>query len=398
MSDLKIKPNMSYFKCLGSFVLLFLFVSFFSVSSLFAASDQNEVSTQDGSKEIITVHLFEDRWCPVCQDAEKFIRSVIDDHPNFELEVYDITDKEKVEEIANNAGVEDYRIMAPMIFIENDLLQFNHFGERQEEILLNIFKGKSYDEEDDRYTFPVPLVNREISVKGWSLPALTVVLGSFDGFNVCSLGSLILILSLVMVFDSRKKILIYGGLFILSTVLVYGSLVFIWGKVFETLLGHLAIFRYIVGFAAAAGAIYFFKEFWRFYRYGPTCQSSDSALAKRAIMKIKENFKDPTSGALTLAGSVVMFAVVITVVELPCSIGVPVAFTGILVERGVSLTAYTGYILLYLLMYMLDEVVVFLGAVFTKRIWFANSKMVTWVTLFGALVLTYLSLYYLIGF
>ncbi len=351
----------------------------------------------ESKEEITTIYFFDDRLCPVCQDAKEFISSIIDDYPNFEFQIQSITDTSSIREVANQAGVEDYRIMSPMIFIGNRLLQFNNFGPAQEEVIVRTLEGESVDLDGDRYTFAVPFTQREITVDGWSLPVVTIVLGSLDGFNVCSLGALILILSLVMALNSRKLIFLYGGLFILTAVIIYGILVFVWGQLFEAFLGHLAIFRYIVGIAAGAGAIYFFKEFWRFYRFGPTCQTSESALAQKATSRILKVFKDPTSKPVALVGSIVFFAAVITIVELPCSIGVPIAFTGIVIERGVSLGAYTGYILLYLFFYMLIEMIIFTGAVVSKKLWFANSKMVTWVTFAGALVLAYLSLYYLIG-
>ncbi|MGM0482767.1 MAG: hypothetical protein ACQEP6_02800 [Patescibacteria group bacterium] len=382
-----------------AFFLIFVSVFFIGPFSVQAETDNGQVENTDKeiseSKEKKTVYFFDDRFCPVCQDAGEFVESVIDDYPQLELKKESITNTELVEEVASGAGIEDYRMMAPMIFINDQLLQFNSFGSRQEEMIRDAFEGERVEE--DIYTYPLPFTDREITVRGWSLPAITVVLGSLDGFNVCSLGALILILSLVMVLDSRKWIFIYGGIFLLTAVTIYGVLVFVWGQVFEVLLGHLPAFQYVVGIAAGAGAIYFFKEFWRFYRFGPTCESSDSALAKRATNRLQKVFNDPSGKPAALVGGIVFFATVITIVELPCSIGVPIAFTGILIEKGVSLGAYTGYILLYLFFYMLMELIIFTGAVMTKQIWFAGSRMITWVTFVGALVLTYLSLHYLIG-
>ena len=344
-----------------------------------------------------TIYFFDDRFCSVCQEAKSFLISVLDDYDNFEIEIISITETARIQEVATKAGIEEYRIMSPMIFIGNKLFQFNYFGQSQEEILISVLEGLDYTSDEDRYTFGIPFTQKEIVVKDWSLPFLTVVLGTLDGFNICSLGALILILTLVMTLNSRKLIFIYGGLFIFTAVLIYGTLVFVWGQLFNALVGHLLIFRYIVGLAAFAGAIYFFKEFWRFYRYGPTCQSSESALAQKATSKILTVFKDPNRKPIMLASAIVAFATIITIVELPCSIGVPIAFTGILVEKGLSLGAYTGYILLYLFFYMLIEMIVFSGAVMSKKLWFANSKMVTWVTFAGALVLIYISFYYFFG-
>jgi hypothetical protein len=66
-----------------------------------------------------------------------------------------------------------------------------------------------------------------------------------------------------------------------------------------------------------------------------------------------------------------------------------------LVEEGVSLLEHILYISIYLLFYMLIEIIIFTGAVLTKKIWIANSRAITWVTLAGALILFYLAFYYL---
>ena len=208
---------------------------------------------------------------------------------------------------------------------------------------------------------------------------------------------LILILSIVLVFKSRKKIFFYGGLFIFTTVVVYGVLVFMWGQLFRALIGHSEMLSYIVGVAAFFGGVYFFKEFYRFFRYGPTCESSSNKFAIKATKKVQAVFADSRKGTLALATSIMFFAAIITIVELPCSVGIPIAFTGVLTEAGVSLTVFVSYVLLYLFFYMLIEIIIFSGAVFTRKIWIANSKAITWITLLGSLALFYLAYYYILG-
>ncbi len=369
------------------FKILFLGVILFSVFSGTAFAEREVV------EERLTIHFFDDRLCPICRDAKEFLESIKEDYPQVELKIYPISDTEKLEEIAKEHGVEDYRIMAPTIFINDNFFQFRDFTSRQEDTLIKAIEGEIVEE--DCCIINIPFLNIEIDISNWSLPFITIILGSIDGFNVCSIGALILVLSIVMVLDSKKKIFFYGGLFILTAVIVYGILVFIWGRLFALLVGQLEILRIIVGMAALGGGIYFFKEFWRFFKYGPTCNSSKSKLARIATEKLKKSFEEPGKKAYLLAGSIIFFAAVITIVELPCSVGIPVAFAGILVEQGVSLGAYISYILFYLFFYMLIEMIVFTGAVLTKKIWFANSKVITWITFTGALVLFYLAYYYL---
>jgi len=371
---------------------IFFIVSFL-VIGLFLSSSFAQAENFD-SEETVVIHFFDDRLCPVCRDAKNFIQSIEQDYPQVDLRIYPISDTGKLHEIAREYGVEDYGIMAPSIFIGENFFQFINFTSRHEEMIIRAIEGEIVEE--DCCVIKIPFLNIEIDIRGWSLPLVTVILGSLDGFNICSIGALILILSIVLIFESKKKIFFAGGLFILTTAIIYGILVFTWGRLFEALVGQLEILRIIVGLAALGGGVYFFKEFWRFFRYGPTCQASGSALAKKATAKLKEAFEDPKRGLFYLAGAIMFFAVVITLVELPCSVGIPVAFTGILVEAGLPLATYTFYILTYIFFYMLIEIIIFTGAVLTKKIWFAGSQAITWITFVGAMVLFYLAYYYLL--
>ncbi len=370
---------------------IFVLLSFFA---LLVVACPFFVSAEEGGKEEeLIIHYFDDRLCSVCKSTKDFLTEKVKDYDGVELIIYPISDTEKLSEIADIHGVSDYRIMAPTIFIGDNFFQLRDFTTREEEDLVKAIEGEVVDR--DCCLINIPFFNVEVDIGGWSLPVIAVILGSVDGFNVCSIGALILILSIVLVFNSKKKIFFFGGLFIATTVIIYGMLVFVWGKLFEAMIGQLEILRVVVGLASFGGGLFFLKEFWRFYKYGPTCESSNSKIARRATEKIQKVFKDTKQRTAILAGAVVSFATAITIVELPCSIGVPIAFSAILVESGVSLVEHIFYVAIFLFFYMLIEIVIFIGAVFTKKIWIANSRAITWVTLIGAVILFYLSFYYL---
>ncbi len=378
-----------YKRILGIFFLLILSFSLFT-PFVFAENNQ-EINQEDK----IMVYFFEDRLCPVCRDQKNFMESIKGDYPQMELVIYSISDFSKFDEIAEMHGVENPPVMSPTTFIGDNFFQFSYFTEREKQQIIDALEGEII--ERDIHMIRIPVLNIMVDISDWSLPLITFVLGSLDGFNICSIGALILILSIVLVFKSRKKILLFGGLFIFTTVLVYGGLVFMWGQLFRVLVGHSELLSYIVGIAAFFGGAYFFKEFWRFYKYGPTCESGNNKIITKATEKVQKTFADSSKGTLALVVSIVIFAAIITIVELPCSVGIPIAFTGILIESGVPLSTFVSYILLYLFFYMLIEVIIFSGAVFTKEIWITNSKAITWITLAGSLVLFYLSFYYIFG-
>jgi len=371
-----------------------VFIIFIVVFLLFSPFFEARGDVLEEREEELTIHFFDDRLCPVCRDAKSFVEELAEKEENVNLEIYPISDNiEKIRKMAEKKGIEDYSLMAPTIFIGDNLFQFSYFTSRHEEMIERAVEGEIVEE--DCCIINIPFFNIEIDISGWSLPFITVILGSLDGFNVCSIGALILILSIVLVFDSKKKIFFYGGLFILTAVAIYGVLVFAWGRLFEMIVAQIGFVRIIVGLAALGGGIYFFKEFWRFFRYGPTCKSSENALTKKATNRLKEAFNQPGKGVLYLVPSVMFFALVITIVELPCSVGIPIAFTGILAEANLTLFSFTLFVLFYLFFYMLIELIIFTGAVLTKKIWFAGSGIITWVTFVGALVLFYLAFYYL---
>ncbi len=99
-----------------------------------------------------------------------------------------------------------------------------------------------------------------------------------------------------------------------------------------------------------------------------------------------------------LLANVLLFAAIITIIEFPCSAMVPVAFAGILAQARLPALFYLLYITLYLIFYLLDEIIVFLIAFFTMKVWLTSSKITTWITLTEALILFILGFYYLFGF
>lgn len=388
------------FSTLTSWLFILLgALTLFSPNIVLAESEYRFAQTQDAREiteelDVVELHYFEDPLCSVCAKQKEFMEELSGRYDSLIIYTYSISDTEAFRRLASESGISEYRIMAPSSFINGELLQFSSFGEREKQILVSAIEGEALENSS---ILRLPLIGTEIDTSTWSLPLLAIALGSLDGFNVCSLGALILILSIVLTLNSRKKIFVYGGLFILTTVVVYGGLVFIWGQLINMFIGQLDALRLIVGLAAIGGSAWFFKEFWRFYKYGPACESSNSKLARISTQRMIEAFNQPSKGPLVLGGAIVLFAIAITIVELPCSIGVPIAFTGILIESGLSLSMYTMYIGIYLLFYMLIELIVFTGAVLTKEIWFAGSSIITWTTFTGAAILLALGLYYILS-
>jgi hypothetical protein len=107
-------------------------------------------------------------------------------------------------------------------------------------------------------------------------------------------------------------------------------------------------------------------------------------------------FENPKSIWALITG-VLLFAAAITIIEFPCSAAIPVVFAGILSNAELSGFTYLLYIALFILFYMLDELIVFAIAVYKMHLWLTSPKFTTWITFIEAVILTGLGLYYLFG-
>ncbi len=349
------------------------------------------------------IHFFEQRGCPDCARMKEFLDEyIVPNYPDVEIITYSIMssdNQDRFHEMMAERGVDDYNLIVPTLFIEDNY--FQNFYEGDKDLIKRAIEGDDVQDEifvvrgEGRANIPF---FGEVDVSAWSLPVLAAVIGTVDGLNVCSIGALILILSLVLSsFKSRRKIFFFGGLFIFTTVLVYGLLIFAWTALFHALASYIGGINIVIGLAALGGGAFFFKKFIDFYRYGPACEYKSNKYLARATKKLKESFDVEGKTAL-IASGIILFAFVVTLVELPCSFGLPMIYAGVLAAEGLSTMGYVSYVGLYLFFYMLIELIIFTGAVITREAFLAESKWITWVYLFGSLVLLGLSYNYLFGF
>ncbi|MBU4332344.1 hypothetical protein KKD19_04995 [Patescibacteria group bacterium] len=365
------------------------------------------------AQESAGVNFFYSQSCPHCRDEQKFLDAIEEKYPDVIINRYLIDDPNNqalLKELAGQCGAERYLGLVPMTFVgENFFLGFDNAEGKGKEIETAIQEQSeaagqsscpplcSCSTHDAENYITLPVVG-EINIQNYSLPAMAVVLGLLDGFNVCSLGALILILSLVLALRSRRKILIYGGLFILTTAIVYGLLITLWYQIFALLSPYLKIMEILIGLLGIGGGIYFLKQFIKFKKQGPTCEiGAGQKIMSRFSGRLKESLGRP-GNVLAVIGSVLLFAAVITIVEFPCSAVVPVVYAGVLSNANLSFFGYLLYIALFILFYMLDELIVFLLAFFKMSVWMTSGKFVTWMALVGSIILFLLGFYYLVGF
>jgi len=346
----------------------------------------------DQDKPII--HFFWSAGCPYCLKEKAFLGELEKKYPQVEIKQYEFSKNiELVKEFYKNYEVPSREQgFVPIIFTsERYFVGFSEEISKEIENCLQECLGKEV----------VPAVQEikipffgQIDTKKLSIPALAVILGTLDGFNICSLGALVLILGLVLALRSKRKILIFGGIFILATVIVYGILIFLWHQLFVFVAPYIRKMELLIGLLALVSAVYFFKEFLKIRKGKVVCQFG--GISENLARKIQKIFERKSS-IFALIGAVILFAAIVTVIEFPCTAFFPVLFTGILAEAKIPMLLSLFYIGLYILFYMLDEIIILLITVFTLKIWVASPKFITIIDLIASILLFFLGFYYLFG-
>jgi cytochrome c biogenesis protein CcdA len=232
----------------------------------------------------------------------------------------------------------------------------------------------------DPFFVSVPLIG-EIDVTRYSLPALSSVLGFVDGFNPCAMWVLVTFLLVLVQLGDRRKVWTVAGLFIVAEAVMYYLILNVWFGAWD-FVGLDRIVTPIVGLVAIGGGLFFLYE-W-LYADG-TCQVTDMSKRAKISGQIRKLATEPFTW-LTVGG-VVALALSVNVIEFACSVGIPQAFTKIVEMNGLGFLETQGLMALYILFYMIDDVIVFGFALWGAGKLAQTGVYVKWCNLFGGLLM-----------
>jgi hypothetical protein len=86
-------------------------------------------------------------------------------------------------------------------------------------------------------------------------------------------------------------------------------------------------------------------------------------------------------------GGIIILAFAVNLIELLCSLGLPVIYTEILTLTPIPAWQYYLYLLLYIFIFMLDDMVVFAVAMITLQLVGGTTKYKQWSDLIGGLIM-----------
>jgi len=327
--------------------------------------------------------------CPHCSAEKEFLKKIRLKYPDVIIKEYEFSKNlDLIEGLYNEHQVaQGQRGLVPATFINGTF--FLGFNENTGKEIEKQIQG--LEVQGSTSMIKIPFVG-EVDVFKYSMPVLAIILGVIDGFNVCSLGALVIILGLVMILRSRKRILFLGGTFILVTALTYCLLIFLWHQFFVFISPYIKSMEILIALLSIIGGIYLLREFIKSLKEGPNC-SSGGIIAKLSP-KVEKIFANKKS-LIILLGVVALFALAITIIEFPCSAFLPMLFASLLAESQFNLGTSITYMALFLLFYMLDEIIIFLVAFFTLRIKIISPKFVNAFNLIAALIFLFLGCFYL---
>ena len=226
----------------------------------------------------------------------------------------------------------------------------------------------------------------ELRVGDLGLPLFTIVIGLLDGFNPCSMWVLIFMLSLLAGLANRPKMLLIAGTFVAIEGIAYFAFMAAWLNMF-LLIGLSRITELILGGIAGLAGVINIKDFWAFQR-GFSLGIPDAAKPGLYARMRRILQADNIIGALL--GTVIL-AVLVQAVELLCTAGLPALYTRILTMHRLDHWLYYGYLMLYNVAYMLDDVLVLAIGVITMSHYRLQEREGRWLKLVSGIVMVGLS-------
>ena len=192
-----------------------------------------------------------------------------------------------------------------------------------------------------------------IDVAAVSLPLLAVVLGLVDGFNPCAMWVLVYLISLILTLNDRKKMWLLVGSFVLASGILYFLFMTAWLNVF-LLLGYFRPLTIVVGLGALGVGL---NDLNAFRKKGALVCAVGGPSKKKTLHRIEQIVRSPLT--LTTVIGIIALAFVVNSIEFVCSSALPVIFTHILALAGLPVWLHYGYIALYVLFFMLDDLIIF---------------------------------------
>ena len=358
----------------------------------------------------VTLYLFHGDGCPHCASEIEYLNKIESKYENLEIVKYEVwyndENSEFLKSIKSSFGVDNPYVPATIIgdtiiigygdgtglkieraikyYLENDYI------DQVERIKNNEFVKEDlkddFDKEekklDDEMTIDIPSLGK-VNLKRISLTSAAVVIGLVDGFNPCAMWILLFLIGVLIGMKNKKRMWALGLTFLVTSALVYMLIMLSWISIAVKITTVIWV-RNIIAVIALIGAIINIRSYIKSRKNGG-CEVVDDKKRKNIFSKIRK-FTSEKSFILALLG-VIGLAVSVNLVELACSAGLPLVFTELLALNNVSDSMKLFYTFIYIVFFLLDDLVVFFIAMFTMKITGISTKYNKYSHLIGGIIM-----------
>ena len=406
------------------FALMIMLFSIFCISQI-------GYSAGNSQSKKVKIEYFGRKDCKNCANLEKFLKELSTKRDDFEYVEHKI-DESKEEKVFFDETTSKLKLVkgTPIIYIDGHIIQgFNTADTTGKEIENLINSGKTKDKiltlkeyvesgqtgnvssngavctgdtvcevpgltkgAENQVLVNIPIINKTVDLTNYSLLTMSIILGTIDGFNPCAMWVLVLFLTALIAVGNKVKMFRVAGLFILAEAVMYFFILNAWIYAWD-FVGLDKWVTPLVGIVGIIGGIFFIRNY---LKKGDTLECEVTDFEQRA--KISKKIKDIANKPFTLltALAIIGLALSVNVIEFACSVGIPQTYTKILQINEVPFWTRQFYTFIYIIGYMVDDIIVFGFALMSINKLQLTTKYSKWVNLFGGILMIILGLIMLI--
>ncbi len=324
----------------------------------------------------VDIEVFVREGCPHCAHAKQFLTRLQAEQPELKIVIRDvIQEPAAMARLKQISGQQMVRI--PAFWIGGKLLVGYSDEASTGQLIRNslvLIPGKSDSSAScgiepscnapplavKPETYSVDFIGNSLSPERVGLPLFTLAMGLLDGFNPCSMWVLILMISLLAPMNNRSRMVAIAGTFVAVEGVIYFLFMATWLNVF-LLIGLSRSSEIIIALLAIMAGAINLKDF---VGIKSGVSLSIPLAARPGIYARMRRVLQAENLSAALIGTVIL-ALLVQMVEFMCTSGFPALFTRILTLHEPDRVGYYGYLILYDLAYMLDDMIVLAIGVIT---------------------------------
>lgn len=336
--------------------------------------------TEKSQKSKICIHYFIKDRCSQCEGLSIFLEDIAEKY-QIDLKIYNISEGEENQQIYQK--LQEYYGVSfsgfPIVFLgDTYLIGSKSIKENIEKVIqrcqekecpcpvekikqtLKQVPNPSTFTPEEKKEIKVSFFGKEIKISPQSsLLSLGIILGLADGINPCMFSVLLFLLTYLLAIGSKKRAIKVGLVFALAVFVIY--FLFMMGMInLISLIGVIQKIKIIVAVLALIASLIMIKDF---FAYGKWFSLEIPKSAKPLVEKLIKKGTMP---------SAILLALLSSLVELPCTAGIPLVYTTLLAQKG---GVYIPYLIWYNLFFIMPLLIIITGVAFA---WAQVDKIERW--------------------